>query len=92
VNYPLIGFIAVAVAIVALTLVIIKWGRLPDENTVGQVYRGEDLHWRIGPDSPTTVRVIPTIDVPLPYVPDVGELPGDEDVARFWGTHPSGKA
>ena len=44
------------------------------------VYRGEDMH----------MRVTQNIDIPLPYVPDVKELDGDADVARFWGTHPSG--
>jgi len=91
VNIPLIGFIAVAVVIIALAIVIIKWGSPANENVLGQVYQGEDLHLRIGPE-PTNVRVLHDIDVPLPYVPDVDELPGDEDVARFWGTHPSGKA
>jgi hypothetical protein len=90
-NYPLIGFIAVAVAIVALAFVIIKWGGVSNENILGQVYQGEDLHLRIAPE-PTTMRIVPVIDLPLQHVPDVGELPGDEDVARFWGTHPSGKA
>lgn len=78
--YIIIGTIVVGCALLLI------WGRPKDvpldwegRERLG-VYRGEDMHLRVTQD----------IDLPLGHQDEVKELDGDADVARFWGTHPSG--
>jgi len=90
---PTVTWVSIIIASMALTWLVVRlttpMSIMNGEEAFG-VYRGEDLHLRIGAE-PTTVRVMRDIDIPLMHAPNVGELDGDRDVAWAWGTHPSSR-